>query len=101
MAKFTIEHQNQYNADEAFEKVKKFLTEDQTLRKFDPQLKVEVQETQKICLIQSSKFKAQVEIASLQSHSKVMILVDLPLLLTPFKSQITETLKRKLEKYLS
>ncbi|HPI39589.1 MAG TPA: hypothetical protein PLJ21_02220 [Pseudobdellovibrionaceae bacterium] len=81
--------------------MKKFLLEDQDLRKFDSQLKVDVQEPLKQCLIQSSKFKSQVNVQDYEGHSKVTILVDLPFLLTPFKNQISETLKLKLEKYLS
>ena len=101
MPKFTVEHSTSTNAIEAFEKVKKFLLEDADLKKIDPQLKVEFNEPLKQCQIKSSKFKSEVQIETSGASTKVSILVDLPLLLSPFKSQISEMLKKKLMQHLS
>lgn len=103
MPKFTIEHATQRPLEDTFKNVKKFLQDDQELRKFDSDLKVEFQDDKMQCSIRSSKFKSDIHVIqdSTEKASKVTITVDLPLILSPFKSQISETLKRKLIKYLS
>ncbi|MNK99976.1 hypothetical protein D3C87_1203950 [compost metagenome] len=47
-----------------------------------------------------SQFKADMVVAANGAGSKVQVTVDLPMLLTPFKGKVQETLQRKLAKYL-
>lgn len=100
MPKFTIEHQSANNLQEAYGKIKDFLSNDQDLRRFDSKLNCSFNDGDKTCKINGSQFKADVKISEVGTGSKVTLVVDLPLMLTPFKSKVQETLQKKLTKYL-
>ncbi len=100
MPKFTIDHNSAHSADEAYAKIKEFLEKDQDIRKFDPKLQCSFDDGAKKAAMKGSQFKADMSIASAGAGSTVSVTVDLPLMLTPFKGKVTETLQRKLTKYL-
>lgn len=101
MPKFTIDHQSSQSADEAYKKIKEFLNTDQDIRRFDPKLQCSFDDGAKAAKMSGNQFKADVAIAPAASGSKVSVTVDLPLLLTPLKGKVTETLQKKLAKYLA
>jgi hypothetical protein len=100
MPKFTIDHESKSNPAEAYSKIKDFLNNDQDIRKFDSKLQCSFNDGAMSCKMNGSQFKADMVVAANGAGSKVQVTVDLPLLLTPFKGKVTETLQRKLAKYL-
>ncbi|WP_413558694.1 polyhydroxyalkanoic acid system family protein [Bdellovibrio sp. HCB209] len=101
MPKFTIDHDSSQSAPEAYKKLKEFLANDLDIRKFDPKLKCDFTDGTMSCKMNGSQFKADVNVAAAGNGSKVSVTVDLPLMLTPFKGKVQETLQRKLAKYLA
>lgn len=100
MPKFTIDHQSKHNPEEAYEKIKEFLENDQDIRRFDPKLQCSFNDGCKKASMKGSQFKADMEVLSSGDGCKVSVTVDLPLMLTPFKGKVQDTLQRKLTKYL-
>lgn len=101
MPKFTIEHTSSHSAEEAFDKIKTFMTEDEDLRRFDSKMQCQFNEEAKNGLIKGSQFRADISVLGQGTGSKIQIVVDLPMLLTPFKGKVQETLQKKLSKYLA
>ena len=100
MPKFTIDHPNKHNVEDAFKKVKILLTDGDDLKKYDSSLKCEFDDKKMTCHIKGSQFKAELNVTSKGTGSQVSITVDLPLLLTPFKSKVQDSLSRMLGKHL-
>ncbi|MGZ3743884.1 MAG: polyhydroxyalkanoic acid system family protein [Pseudobdellovibrionaceae bacterium] len=101
MPKFTIEHASSQDATEAFKKIKTFMTEDEDLRRFDSKMQCHFEDSRLNGVIKGSQFKADVSVKEQGTGSKIQIVVDLPMLLTPFKGKVQETLQKKLSKYLA
>jgi hypothetical protein len=101
MPKFTIEHISSHGAKEAFSKIKTFMTEDEDIRRFDSKMQCHFNEGAMNGAIKGSQFKADVSVHAQGTGSKIQIVVDLPMLLAPFKGKVQETLKKKLFKYLA
>jgi hypothetical protein len=101
MPKFTIEHISSHSAKEAYEKIKTFLDKDEDIRRFDSKMQSQFNDGSMSGSIKGSQFKADVAVQSEGSGSKVQIVVDLPMLLTPFKGKVQETLQKKLSRYLA
>lgn len=101
MPKFTIEHASSHNAKEAFEKIKTFMDGDDDLRRFDPKMQCQFNDGAMNGSIKGSQFKADLSVQAQGTGSKIQIVVDLPMLLTPFKGKVQETLQKKLSKYLA
>lgn len=101
MPKFTIDHQTSQNPDQAYQKIKEFLEQDQDIRRFDPKLQCSFNDGSKSANLKGSQFKADMAVSAAGEGSKVSVTVDLPLMLTPFKGKVQETLQKKLAKYLA
>lgn len=101
MPKFTIDHHSSVSAQEAYSKIKEFLSNDQDIRKFDSKLQCKFNDGAMSCKMDGAQFKADMNVAAAGNGSKVSVTVDLPLMLTPFKGKVTETLQKKLAKYLA
>lgn len=100
MPKFTIDHQSNHAADEAYKKIKEFLSNDEEIRRFDPKLQVLFDDGSRRCNLHGGQFKADMAVSSEGAGSKVVVTVDLPLMLSPFKGKVQDTLQKKLAKYL-
>jgi hypothetical protein len=101
MPKFTIEHQSSIAPQEAFGKIKDFLSKDGDIRRFDSKLECSFNEGSHTAQMKGSQFKADLNVLPSGTGCKVAVTVDLPLMLSPFRGKITETLKSKLSKYLA
>lgn len=101
MPKLNIEAKSKYDSKETYSRVKNFLETDQGLRKLDAQIKCTFDDNKMTANANGSQFKANLQVLSESPTSKVVISVDLPFLLMPFKGKVEETLQRKLEKALS
>lgn len=100
MPKFTIDHLSAHNQEEAYNKIKEFLSNDQDIRRFDPKLQCSFDDSKKSATMKGAQFKADMAVHSSENGCKVSVTVDLPLMLTPFKGKVQDTLQRKLTKYL-
>ncbi len=100
MPKFKIEHESSHKPSEAYEKIKGFLQDDVEIRRFDPKLECTFNDAQQTGQLKGSQFKADMKISANGEGSKVSLVIDLPLLLTPFKGKVQDTLQKKLTKYL-
>lgn len=101
MPKFTVEHKSAHSPQVAYSKIKDFLSDDKELQKFDAKLQCSFDDGAMSCKMNGAQFKAVLKVAAVDKGSNVSITVDLPLMLTPFKGKVTETLQRKLAKYLA
>lgn len=101
MPKVSIDHKTTLPADEAFQKIKTFFESDQDIRKFDANMKSQFSESSFSGRVQGSQFKADIQVSSSSQGSSISVIVDLPLLLSPFKNKIQEMITKKLSKYLT
>lgn len=101
MPKFTIEHKSSKDVESSYSLLKKFLNDDTEIKKFDENLTCKFEDSNKTVSVKGSQFKAEFSIKPNSSGSQVSVLVDLPLLLTPFKGKVEEILKKKLSKHLA
>ncbi len=101
MPKISIDHQSSISAQDAMSKIKTFFESDKDLQHIDPKISCQFDEKSMKGKVTGSQFKADVTVQSQGAGSQVTVVVDLPLLLTPFKGKVEETVKRKLSKYLA
>lgn len=100
MAKFTINHDVKQPVDKTFTAVEKVLSKGDDLKKYDPKIQCTFDAASKTCNIKGSQFKADLKVEAKAGGSQIVVTVDLPLLLMPFKGKITESLVRLFEKHL-
>jgi hypothetical protein len=101
MPKVSIEHSTSLNPKDAFGKIKTFFETDQDIRRFDPNIKCDFNESSLSGKASGSQFKANIAVISQGQGSKIDVTVDLPLLLAPFKGKVQETIQKKLSKYFA
>ena len=100
MPKITIEKQTSLSAEDAYQKIKTMLADDRDLRKLDSGYQCQFDDGAKTGSAKGKQFKADMKIFS-ESPTKVELVIDLPIMLTPFKGMVENTLKTKLEKILA
>lgn len=101
MPKVSVSHKTNSAPDEAFSKIKSFFETDSDLRKIDPNIKITFADASKTGKATASQFTASFDVKPSDAGSTVNVTIDLPLLLTPFKGKVQETLEKKLKKYLA
>lgn len=101
MPKVTIDHPSQLSAPDAFSKIKTFFETDQDIRRLDPNLKCTFAESTMTGKAAGSQFKADIAVKNQGPGSVIQVIVDLPLLLSPFKGKVQETIQKKLSQYLA
>lgn len=102
MPRFQVEHKTQLSADEAFKELDRVLSQDQEVKKFDPKAQwTKNAKGEKKGVVKSPQFQAEVEVLPDGSGSRVVFSIEVGLLLMPLKGVITETLTKKLQKYLA
>ncbi len=101
MPKVTIDHKSQLGASDAFAKIKIFFETDQDIRRLDPKIQCNFNESSMTGKANGSQFKADITVKGEGPGSLIQVVVDLPLLLAPFKTKVQETITKKLNKYLA
>jgi hypothetical protein len=101
MPKVTIDHNSKLPANEAFTKIKSFFENDADIRRFDPKMNCNFNESSMTGRAAGSQFKADIAVKSEGPGSVISVTVDLPLLLAPFKGKVQETIQKKLGQYLA
>ena len=101
MPKVNIDHSSPHNASDTFSKVKEMLTSDESLKKIDNSIQCTFDEGSLTGSVDGTKFKAKVDVQEQGDKSRVNIIVDLPMLLSPFKGKVKTTIEKKLAKILA
>lgn len=100
MPKISIEKTTNMNASDAYQKIKALLADDSDLRKLDSGYKCQFDDGAKTGSAKGKQFSAALKVYEV-SPTKVELTIDLPIMLTPFKGMVENTLKNKLEKILA
>lgn len=100
MPKVNVEHQCNLPAEDAFTKIKSFFENDQDIRRLDPKMECIFHASSMTGTAKGSKFNADIAVKGHGAGSKIQVVVDLPLVLSPFKGKVQETIQKKLAKYL-
>ena len=100
MPKVNIDYKSPLAAQETFEKVKDFLSNDESIKKIDNGIQAHFDDGQLSGDLKGSKFKAQMNVREDGDKSDVSIVVDLPMLLGAFKGQVKSSIEKKLSKVL-
>ena len=82
-------------------KIKNFFETDHDLKKMDNNIKCQFNDGQMKGFVTGSQFKAEVSVGQNPNGSQIEVVIDLPLLLTPFKGKVEEMIQRKLKKHLA
>lgn len=101
MPKVNIDVNSKYNATETFEKLRGLFNEGSEIQKFDPSISCDFDDAAKSCRAKGSKFKADVKVNETGDTSAVSVVVDLPMLLGPFKGQVKSKVEQKLKALLA
>ena len=100
MPKFSVQHQTKLAKEETYSKIKSFFGNESELGKLAPGAKAQFNDSQSSCQLSGTGFKANVEIKDAPQGCQIVVNVDLGMLLTPLKSKVEETLKKKLAQHL-
>ena len=101
MPKVNIDYNSPLEAQETFNRVKDFLSNDEGLKKIDDSIQYSFNESSLSGNLKGSKFKAEMNVQATGNTSNVSIVVDLPMLLGAFKGQVKSTIEKKLGKALA
>lgn len=101
MPKLDVNVNSKYAAKETFEKVKSLFGDSSTIKKFDPDLSAQFNDSAMTAVAKGSKFSADLKVSPQGDSSQISITVELPFLLGAFKGQIKSTIEQKLNSLLS
>lgn len=100
MPKVNVEYKSTLQPQDAYTKIKGFFDQSEKIRRLDPKIKCEFTDAQMTGKAIGSQFKADISVKGDGGGSQVVVVVDLPLLLAPFKGKVQETIQKELSKYL-
>jgi hypothetical protein len=101
MPKFKVDTPSNLSAKEAYTKIKNFLENTDDLKKLDSQIQCSFEDAKLKGSAKGKQFKADISIKENSPNCVVSIEVEIPLLLSPMKGKIQETLERKIKKALA
>lgn len=101
MPKFKVETPSSLNPNETFSKIKTYLETTDDLKKIDPNIICSFEDSKRKGLAKGKQFKADISVIEGASDCLVSVEIEIPLLLSPFKGQIQESLQKKLKKALA
>ncbi|MES3037300.1 MAG: polyhydroxyalkanoic acid system family protein [Bdellovibrionota bacterium] len=100
MPKFSIDYKIPHSAQDGYKKIKKVLSDGGELKKFDSNIQCTFDDPNKTLSVKGAQFKAEMAVQDKgDDESNIAIKVDIPFLLMPFKSKITESLQKMLQKH--
>lgn len=100
MPKFTVTCQSHNSSQEAFQRVRQILEEDQELKKLDAKIAYHFDPSSLKGTAKGQYFQAELKVDSHPPGSKVNIAVELPFHLALAKGMVQKTLQRKLDEAL-
>jgi hypothetical protein len=98
--KFSIDHSSAEAPNEVYQKVKSFFESAEDIRRIDPKISFQFEDAKLNGRATGSQFKADIQVSPEATGSKIVITVDLPFLLTPFKGKVQEIIQKKLAKHI-
>ncbi len=101
MPKFKVETPSSLTPIETFAKIKTFLETADDLKKIDANIVCTFEESKLRGLAKGKQFKAEISVQPGNPACMVNVEVEIPLLLSPLKGKIQESLQRKLKKALA
>ncbi len=101
MPKFKVETPSSLSPQETFVKIKTFLETTDDLKKIDSHIVCSFEESKLKGQAKGKQFKADISILPSNPQCMVSVEIEIPLLLTPLKGKIQESLQRKLKKALA
>lgn len=101
MPKFKVETPSALEPKAAYSKIKKFLESGDDLKKIDANIVCQFDDDKLKGQAKGKQFKADISVNKGNPHCTVSIEVEIPLLLTPLKGKIQESLERKIKKALA
>jgi len=101
MPKVILEKSTSLDPQTTFTKVQSMLSDDKDLRKLDSNYKCQFDAQNLSGSAKGSQFEANMSIKKTEQGSHLTLVVQLPLLLTPFKGLVEKTLSSKLEQIFS
>lgn len=101
MPKFTVDFKSPHNPERTFDMIKGFLSKEDELKRFDAKAQVSFNDGTKAASIKGSQFQAEMKVSAEGEKSQVVVTVDLPFLLTPFKGKVQEGIMKMLTRHLS
>lgn len=100
MPSLKVDYTSQLNANETYLKVKEFFNKSGEMSKFDPKIECKFNDQSLTCDLKGSQFKGDFKVSAQGNGSLIVINIDLPFILTPFKSKVQEGLFKMLKKHL-
>ena len=100
MPKINLEKSSNKPATEVFEQLKALFETDPELKKLDSSYVCNFDPSSLSGTAKGSKFSATMKVADQGGSSALDLVVEIPLMLSPFKGMIKETLEKKLDKAL-
>ena len=101
MPKVQVHHTSAKSPNDSLTQIQTFFENDADMKKIDDKIRCQFDPKTLQGQVTGSQFKANIQIKPQGSGSEISVIVDLPLLLTPFKGKIEELLKKKLNKHLA
>ncbi len=100
MPKISVQKSIATDPQEAFQKLKTFLASDPDLKRMDSSYQCQFQDDKMTGTAKGNKFNAKLSVKPEGANAHVEILVEIPLMMTPFKGIVESTLQNKLSKIL-
>jgi hypothetical protein len=97
MPKFKVENQSKHSIEDTFKRIRHLLENDKDLKRMDATYVCKFDEKSFSGSAKGSKFEANLKIVSMGTTAHVEIEVSLPMLLTPVKGVVQNTLQKKLD----
>ena len=101
MPKLKCESHSKHSPQDAFGKLKSMLENDRELRAMDASYRCTFDDAALTGSAKGSKFEAELKVSPSSGGSAVAIEVSLPLLLTPLRGVVQNTLQKKMDAALA
>lgn len=101
MPKIKLENQSRLPVQDTYDRIKKVLETDGDLRRLDGKFACKFDDKTHSGKATGQFFSAELKVVEVAGGSHVQILVDLPLMMTPFKGVVEKTLQKKIESTLT
>ena len=100
MPKITVQKSVSADPQEAFQKLKTFLASDPDLKRMDSSYQCQFQDDKLTGSAKGNKFQAQMAVKPEGASTHVEVVIEIPLMMAPFKGIVETTIQNKLNKIL-
>lgn len=98
MPKLNFEIPVSDSPDEAFKKVKAYMSSSNAIKEYDSKLSCTFDESKKMCLVKGSQFKGDITTKDHKKGSIIAFSIDIPITLALFKGKIQELVEKNIKK---